>query len=85
MRTRLILIYDIPDDGIRNKIADICLDYGLDRVQYSAFIGQLSATHREELMLKVRKKLGRRLGKICLIPVCETDWEARQEVEQGAG
>lgn len=82
MRVRLLLIYDIPDDSVRAKVADICLDYGLDRVQYSAFIGQLSKTHQEELMLKCRKRLGRRPGKIHLIPVCERDWSERLEIEQ---
>lgn len=82
MRARLLLIYDIPDDGVRAKIADACLDYGLDRVQYSAFIGQLSKTHQEELMLKCRKKLGQRVGNISLIPICERDWSERLEIEQ---
>ncbi|MDA8186710.1 MAG: CRISPR-associated endonuclease Cas2 [Dehalococcoidales bacterium] len=27
---KLLLIYDIVEDKIRNKLADICLDYGLD-------------------------------------------------------
>jgi CRISPR-associated protein Cas2 len=85
MRARLILIYDIPDDGVRNKVADACLDYGLDRVQYSAFVGQLSATHCDELMLKIGKKLGHRPGKVCLIPICDTDWRARKEINQDAG
>jgi CRISPR-associated endonuclease Cas2 len=26
---RCLLIYDIPDDRVRQKIADACLDYGL--------------------------------------------------------
>ncbi|RMF86962.1 MAG: CRISPR-associated endonuclease Cas2, partial [Nitrospinota bacterium] len=27
---KCLLIYDIPDDRIRTKIADFCLDYGLE-------------------------------------------------------
>ena len=37
--TTTILIYDIPDDRLRSKVADACLEYGLDRIQYSAFLG----------------------------------------------
>jgi len=33
-----IVIYDIVDDGLRSKVADTCLDYGLARIQYSAFL-----------------------------------------------
>lgn len=85
MRARLLLIYDIADDNVRAKIADACLDYGLDRVQYSAFLGQLSTTHQEELMLKIQMKLGDRSGKVSLIPICERDWSARLEIDQDAG
>jgi CRISPR-associated protein Cas2 len=74
---KVILIYDISHDNTRNKIADLCLDYGLDRVQYSSFEGQLRRTHQEELMLKIKKKLGKRVGDVRLIPICEKDWTAR--------
>ena len=77
-----LLVYDIPDDGKRNKIADVCLDYGLDRIQYSAFLGKLHATHQAELMLKIKKVLGRRPGNIQLFPLCENDFEARTIIEQ---
>jgi CRISPR-associated protein Cas2 len=72
-----LLVYDIPDDGKRAKVADACLDYGLDRIQYSAFLGPLLPTHREELMLKLKKIMGRKAANIQLFPLCETDWAAR--------
>lgn len=78
---KIILIYDIVHDGTRQKIADLCLDYGLDRIQYSSFEGVLRRTHQEELMLKIRKKLGQRAGDIRLIPICEKDWHSRLVVK----
>ena len=81
-----VLVYDIPDDAKRAKIADACLDYGLDRIQYSAYAGPLLPTHRDELMLKLRKILGRRPGNIQLFPLCGTDWDERQVIANpGAG
>ena len=77
---QVLLIYDIAHDGTRQKIADLCLDYGLDRVQYSAFEGDLRRTHQEELMLKVKKKLGKRPGDVRLIPICQKDWDSRLQV-----
>ena len=77
-----LLVYDIPNDAVRGKIADFCLDYGLDRIQYSAFTGQLSRTHQEELMLKIRKKLGKKAGKIQLFSLCAADWAQRLECIQ---
>ena len=77
---KCLLVYDIPDDNTRTRIADICLDYGLDRIQYSAFLGDLAKTHQEELMMKLAKRLGKRPGNIQLFPICETDWRARKVI-----
>lgn len=79
---KCLLVYDIPHDGTRTKIADFCLDYGLDRIQYSAFVGDLARTHQEELILKIKERLGDRDGKIQLFPICEKDWEQRLEIIQ---
>ena len=77
-----LLIYDIPDDRLRAKIADFCLDFGLDRVQFSAFIGRLSANHQEELMLKLEQRMGSATGKIDLFPICQQDWRNRMSYAQ---
>lgn len=80
---KCLLIYDIPDDRVRSKIADFCLDYGLDRVQYSAFVGDLSRNHQEELLLKIGKRLGKAAGRIDLFAICKEDWNRRQSICQG--
>ena len=77
-----LLVYDIPDDGKRTKIADACLDYGLDRIQFSAFVGRLQRTHQEELMMKIKKILGKRAGNIQLFTFCAEDWQKRQIIDQ---
>lgn len=80
-----LLVYDIVDDGKRAKIAEVCLDYGLDRIQYSAFVGPLLPTHQDELMLKIKRVLGKRPGNIQLFPLCESDWDKRQVIVQKDG
>ena len=80
-----LVVYDISHDRTRTKIADICLDYGLDRIQYSAFLGILVRTCQEELMLKLKRQLGKRPGNIQLYTICEKDWTQRQVVEQKGG
>lgn len=82
--SRLLVIYDISNDRIRDKVADACQDYGLDRIQYSAFLGQLSRTHREELMLRMKALLGEEEGCIQLIPISATNWNDRLEVGRRA-
>lgn len=78
---QVILVYDIENDRVRSKIADACLDYGLDRVQFSAFTGKLSRNHQQELMLRIGKLLGDGVGNVKLVPVCDKDWQDRLEID----
>jgi CRISPR-associated protein Cas2 len=70
---RYLLIYDISDDRARTRVADLCLDYGLERIQYSAFWGDLPRTLQEELLLKIRRVLQGKAADVRLIPLCERD------------
>lgn len=79
---KCLVVYDVPDDRKRAKIADACLDYGLDRIQYSAFLGSLLPTQQQELMLKIQKILGRKPGDIQLFPLCAEDWAKRKVIRQ---
>ncbi|MCB0078136.1 MAG: CRISPR-associated endonuclease Cas2 [Anaerolineales bacterium] len=79
-----LVIYDISHDGTREKVADVCLDYGLDRVQFSAFLGELSRNHQESLMLKIKRRMGKHGGHIWLLPICERDWARRIEIKEEA-
>lgn len=69
----LVLIYDIEDDKLRTRAADICLNYGLERIQFSAFFGKLNRNRRQELSLRLQRELGNKSGRIRIIPVCEQD------------
>ncbi len=59
----------------------MCLDYGLDRIQYSAFAGNLSRNHQEELWLRIGKIIRTVGGKVWLIPVGEDEWHKRLALE----
>jgi len=74
----VLLIYDIADDRVRYKVSEACKDYGLKREQYSAFVGELDASKREELFTRVRKLLGTKQGSIQLYNICEKDFRLRQ-------
>lgn len=76
----VLLIYDIPDDKVRYKVSERCKDYGLVRIQYSAFAGDLDRNRREELLLRLKKTLGKKEGNIRLQPVCTRDLALAKEV-----
>lgn len=77
---RCLLVYDISDDRLRTRVADICLDYGLRRIQLSAFLGNISRNRQDELLQKIRRQLGRSPGRVALFPLCDSDFRCRIEV-----
>jgi len=54
-----LVIYDITDDELRNKVASFLKSKGLKRIQKSAFLGELTSSERVNveagLRLLVRK------------------------------
>ena len=79
---RCLLIYDITHDGTRTKVADACLDYGLERIQFSAFFGELSNTHQRELLAKIERRLGKHGASVQLYPLDEKSWSGRRVIER---
>lgn len=76
----LYVFYDIEEDKIRTRVANTCKDYGLERIQFSGFLGTLSVNKREELYLKLARTLGEKIGRILLQPVCEKDFKNFTEI-----
>jgi len=52
-----IVVYDVPTmhKKLRKKIADILEDYGLERLQYSVFGGNLSNEEVENMVILLKK------------------------------
>jgi CRISPR-associated protein Cas2 len=78
---RLLTIYDIGDDGLRSRLAEALKDFGLLRVQYSAFAGDLSANRREMLEIVItqllqRDRRSRPTDRVYVLPLCESCFAA---------
>lgn len=69
----LVLIYDIEDDRLRTRTSSICLDYGLERIQFSAFFGKLNRNRRQELALRLARELDGESARVRIFPICEAD------------
>ncbi len=74
------VVYDIADDRVRLRIANVCKDYGLDHIQYSVFSGPLDSTRRNEMFARLDDTLGGNEGKILMIQICEKDVAAKREI-----
>jgi CRISPR-associated protein Cas2 len=73
------VFYDIRDDRTRNRAARACKDFGLERIQFSGFVGYLTRNKREELAIKLRDVISERDGKILIQPVCDKDFKEYKE------
>lgn len=78
------VIYDCENDRVRTRISEVCQDYGLTRIQFSAFLGKLSRSMREELFLKMCAQLNDSPARILLQPICDADESARKVREVNA-
>jgi len=69
------VIYDVSDDKIRGKIAKFCNEYGLYRVQKSAFLGDLNKNTKDELLLKCKEITDEETDSVYIFPMCDDDFK----------
>jgi CRISPR-associated protein Cas2 len=63
------VIYDISKNVNRTKVSEECKNFGLVRIQKSAFIGRMTKNTAEMLAIKCRKVLDKK-DCVFLIPAC---------------
>jgi CRISPR-associated protein Cas2 len=68
------VVYDITNDKIRNNVAKICKNYGLYRVQKSAFLGDLNKNQIDEISLKIKDIVDVKKDSVYIFPMCEEDF-----------
>ena len=66
-----LIVYDISDDTSRTRLVKLLERYGLERVQYSAFRGELNPNDREALSRQVKKFVKDEHDCIFIIPLCK--------------
>ena len=77
------IIYDIVDDRVRTKVAKACKQYGLERVQKSAFLGKLKTNRFGELAEKCLDLINEEEDSVYLFPFCQDDFRRIKVLGQG--
>nr|2IVY_A Chain A, HYPOTHETICAL PROTEIN SSO1404 [Saccharolobus solfataricus P2] len=78
-----LIFYDITDDNLRNRVAEFLKKKGLDRIQYSVFMGDLNSSRLKDVEagLKIignRKKLQEdERFFILIVPITENQFRER--------
>lgn len=67
-----VISYDIPDDGVRQKVAEVLKNYGLIRIQYSVFNGLLPKAKMKDLLRELEDILRDDVGDIAIFELCES-------------
>lgn len=69
---RTLVIYDISEDGPRTKLSEHIKDYGLRRIQYSGYLGEVNTHDRLVLSKEVGRYLSSDRDSIYIIPLCDS-------------
>ena len=69
------VIYDIADDKVRNKVAKLCKNKGLYRVQKSVFLGTLNANQRDSLSLEFESIIDVNEDSVYIFPMDEASFK----------
>ncbi|MCX6602259.1 MAG: CRISPR-associated endonuclease Cas2 [Acidobacteria bacterium] len=67
----VLVMYDVESDRIRAHLADLCLNYALARIQFSAFMGSINRNRRQELALRIQALIGDESARVRIIPLFE--------------
>ena len=71
------VIYDISGNSARLKISKKCKNYGLKRVQKSAFLGESSRNRMEMLSLEMEEVLKGTGDNVYVLPSCDSCFGGR--------
>ena len=67
------VMYDIEKDKSRNKIAKACKLAGLYRVQYSVFLGTLTANEKASLQLEIEDIINPDTDSVYIFPMSKNE------------
>ena len=74
---KVMVIYDVSSGKERGKIAELCLDFGLERTQKSVFIGEINKKLRAQLVKEIRERLPEKDFNLQIFEIDKTAAERR--------
>lgn len=70
------VMYDIKNDTSRTNIAKACERAGLNRVQYSVFLGTLDADEKDSLQLQIEELMNKDVDSVYIFPMSRDELKA---------
>ncbi len=76
------VLYDIKNDKSRTKVAKICKQSGLYRVQFSVFLGTLEAHEKDTVRLQIEELIDEETDKVYIFPMNKTELQQTELLGQ---
>lgn len=70
------VMYDIEDDKVRTKVAKLCKQAGLYRVQFSVFLGSVDANKKDTLELQIKEQIDEDKDSVYIFPMSKNELQA---------
>lgn len=70
------VMYDIEIDKSRTKVAKLCKQAGLYRVQFSVFLGTLDANQKDTLQLRIENLIDEETDSVYIFPMSKSELQA---------
>lgn len=67
------VLYDIQKDKPRTKVAKLCKQAGLYRVQKSVFLGTLTANEKDTLELQIEELIDEKVDSVYIFPMSKNE------------
>ncbi len=73
--TLVWVVYDISEDRPRGKVAKLCKEAGIYRVQKSVFLGTIERNRLDELSLAIDDHIDEATDSVYIFPMCQLDFK----------
>ena len=73
--TLVWILYDITENKPRSRVAKLCKNAGLYRVQKSVFLGTIERNRLDELHLQIQELMDADTDSVYIFPMCEPDFK----------
>ncbi|PMP92170.1 MAG: CRISPR-associated endonuclease Cas2 [Caldisphaera sp.] len=76
----LLVIYDVSDDSKRLKLSKRLMQFGLSRIQRSAFIGKASSSLAKDIERASSSIIDKSTDIVHLIKISEMEWNLASKI-----
>jgi CRISPR-associated protein Cas2 len=71
---KVVVVYDISDDGVRLRVSRLLEVYGLSRIQRSAFVGDMMRARALDLARRLETIIDHETDVVHIVFVQPQDW-----------